>query len=106
MTGFRDHRRLRDTARADARMRTAEKLRKQAESDAYVKQVHRRWKLGDVYAPHDLSAEEQSKHKRRPKVDMDILDAVGVNPIDEYRVCFALRFEQFGRGGRGRDDRE
>lgn len=50
----------------------------------------RRWNVGDVYAPHDLSGAEQSKWKRlkqkaRPR--WDVLDQLNINPMDHYKVC-------------------
>ncbi len=52
------------------------------------RQIHRRWKAGDVYAPHDLSSEEQQKwQKRRPR-ESDAFDQLGINPLHEYKVCF------------------
>ena len=56
-------------------------------------QVTRRWKLGDVYAPHDLSGAEMAKWKkvrRRGKQKVDVVDQLGINPIDHYKVCMAL----------------
>lgn len=61
----------------------------------------RRWNVGDVYAPHDLSGAEQSKWKRlkqkaRPR--WDVLDQLNIKPMDHYKVCFgSVR----GRKGRG-----
>lgn len=50
----------------------------------------RRWNVGDVYAPHDLSGAEQSKWKRlkqkaRPR--WDVLDQLNIKPMDHYKVC-------------------
>ncbi|CAD6444689.1 71b3d30e-2c26-4003-8ed3-518dc3459f90 [Sclerotinia trifoliorum] len=46
-----------------------------------TKQIHRRWKAGDVYAPHDLSGIEMSKWKKRGKVTRDVFDVVAFDPI-------------------------
>ncbi|KJX95008.1 mitochondrial 37S ribosomal protein RSM18 [Zymoseptoria brevis] len=51
-------------------------------------QIPRRWKAGDVYAPHDLSGVEMSKWKklrRKPRPKYDVLDQLGVNPLDHYK---------------------
>lgn len=53
-------------------------------------QLPRRWKVGNVYAPHDLSGVEMSKWKRsrrKPKSKRDALDDLGLNPLKEYKVC-------------------
>jgi small subunit ribosomal protein S18 len=52
------------------------------------KQITRRWKAGDVYAPHDLSSVEMAKWKKRDKPSRDAFDILDLNPIDHYRVCF------------------
>lgn len=49
----------------------------------------RRWNVGDVYAPHDLSGVEQSKWKRlkqSPRPRWDVLDQLNLNPMDHYKV--------------------
>nr|POE47957.1 30s ribosomal protein s18 [Quercus suber] len=56
-------------------------------------QQSRRWRLGDVYAPHDLSGVEMSKWKklqrRAPassgKIKTDVLDQMGIDPRKEYK---------------------
>lgn len=55
------------------------------------RQLTRRWKAGDVYAPHDLSGIEMGKWKQvspkgRPK--KDVLDMLKINPLDHYKVLF------------------
>ena len=53
------------------------------------KQVFRRWKAGDVYAPHDLTGVEQAKWKklrRKGRARMDVLDQLNINPIQHYKV--------------------
>lgn len=51
------------------------------------KLLTRRWKPGDVYAPHDLSSSEMRKWKLFGKPTMDAFDALAINPLDEYKVC-------------------
>lgn len=50
----------------------------------------RKFKVGDVYAPHDLTGVEMSKWKKlrrkgRPK--RDVIDQLGINPKEHYKVC-------------------
>ncbi|KAL2358565.1 ribosomal protein S18, partial [Cryomyces antarcticus] len=56
------------------------------------KQMTRRWKGGDVYAPHDLSGMEMRKWRQQKKVvrrggkgGMDVFDSLAINPINEYK---------------------
>ena len=63
-----------------------------------ARQQTRRWKVGDVYAPHDLSSVEMQKWKRRIRPgDLlglkgkrrewgDTFDALAIDPIREYKV--------------------
>lgn len=47
----------------------------------------RRWKIGDVYAPHDLSARAIAKYKKKKsRPGADVFDLLGINPLDEYKV--------------------
>jgi len=60
----------------------------------------RRWNVGDVYAPHDLSGVEQSKWKRlkqSPQPKWDVLDQLNLNPMDHYKVSLAESEERRGR---------
>lgn len=53
------------------------------------RQMPRRWKVGDVYAPHDLTGVEASKWKkyqRKGASNIDMLDQLGINPLMEFRV--------------------
>lgn len=61
------------------------------------KQQTRKWKEGDVYAPHDLSPVEMEKWRRRRKGERDVFDMLGMNPIDEYKVCCTAVKERFPR---------
>lgn len=51
-----------------------------------TKQIARRWKTGDVYAPHDLSEVEMKKWKKRGKPAVDVFDVLELDPLVEYRV--------------------
>ena len=48
----------------------------------------RRWQAGDVYAPHDLSPAEMGKWRRLRSRQRDLVDMLGLNPLDMYRVSF------------------
>ncbi|KAI6791582.1 hypothetical protein KC332_g14689 [Hortaea werneckii] len=51
----------------------------------------RRWRVGDVYAPHDLTGVEMAKWKKlrrkpRPRSgDVDVMDQLNMNPLDHYK---------------------
>jgi small subunit ribosomal protein S18 len=55
-----------------------------------TKQITRRWKAGDVYAPHDLSGVEMLKWKKRHQPERDVFDVLDFNPEQHYRVCSSL----------------
>ncbi|KAI9788906.1 MAG: hypothetical protein M1816_006471 [Peltula sp. TS41687] len=61
--------------------------------------MQRRWEQGDVYAPHDLSAAEARKWKVRRGPSRDVFDALGVNPLMEYKN-FAMMSEFMTEAGR------
>ena len=69
---------------------------RQARNDARAdleRQAIRRWKVGDVYAPHDLTGLEMAKWKklrRKGKLKWDVVDLLGINPIDHYKVSDIL----------------
>ena len=52
-------------------------------------QMQRRWKVGEVYAPHDLSGVEGNKWKqlrKKTKQPVDVIDLLGINPLHFYKV--------------------
>lgn len=54
-----------------------------------ARQVSRKWKAGDVYAPHDLSGAEMAKWKkmrRKPRPKVDVLDQLALKPLEHYKV--------------------
>jgi small subunit ribosomal protein S18 len=78
---------------------TADELQRYAKAADLSKQITRRWKAGDIYAPHDLSGVEMAKWKRRGQPIHDVFDVLDINPMDHYRVCipfFPVRFLQVG----------
>lgn len=66
----------------------ARDLRISQMTDNYMRQMPRRWKVGDVYAPKDLSPLEMKKWKSRQSKKQDIVDLLGFNPIDNYKACW------------------
>ncbi|KAB5554898.1 ribosomal protein S18 [Coniochaeta sp. 2T2.1] len=63
----------------------SEGLRARTTSDNYARQLPRHWKTGDVYAPHDLSPAEMRKWKKGTPPKRDVMDLLGVNPLDLYK---------------------
>ena len=49
---------------------------------------YRKWKQGDVYAPHDLSPVELKKWRSRSKPTTDVFDVLAINPLNEYKVRY------------------
>ncbi|RYP72878.1 hypothetical protein DL771_003916 [Monosporascus sp. 5C6A] len=62
-----------------------EELRTRLTNDDYARQMTRRWRPGDVYAPHDLSPSEMGKWRRSTARRRDLVDLLGLNPLDMYR---------------------
>ncbi|KAH6891420.1 ribosomal protein S18 [Thelonectria olida] len=62
-----------------------ESLKNQQVSNDYLRQMPRRWMPGDVYSPHDLSPIEMQKWRKRSLRDVDVVDALGFNPLDMYK---------------------
>lgn len=79
----------------DARRASLNDLTKQNRARDLERQMPRlpNWQVGDVYAPHDLSAVEAAKWRKRKSSDRDVFDVLGINPLGEYKVCVCgLRF--------------
>ncbi|KAK4645485.1 hypothetical protein QC761_201850 [Podospora bellae-mahoneyi] len=60
-------------------------VKHQHRADMYLRKHPRRWREGDVYAPHDLSPAEAKKWKVVKSPKRDVIDMLGVNPLDNYR---------------------
>ncbi|KAF4457150.1 ribosomal S18, partial [Fusarium albosuccineum] len=60
-------------------------LRNQKMSNDYLRQMPRRWEAGDVYSPHDLSPIEMQKWRKRSVRNNDVVDALGISPLDMYK---------------------
>ena len=71
----------------DRKEQSAKRLADQETSDSYMRMMPRRWKAGDVYAPKDLGPKEARKWKRSRQPKKDVLDMLGINPLDSYQVC-------------------
>lgn len=80
--------RAKERAEADLQAQQANQdLRREEQlSKAYLREMPRFWKVGDVYSPHDLSPVEMQKWRRRAERRGDIIDALGINPLDMYKV--------------------
>ncbi|KAH8162005.1 hypothetical protein CIB48_g6231 [Xylaria polymorpha] len=53
--------------------------------DDYMRQLTRRWRAGDVYSPHDMSPSEMAKWRRNTARKEDLVDLLGLRPLDMYR---------------------
>ncbi|CAK7268667.1 hypothetical protein SEPCBS119000_003178 [Sporothrix epigloea] len=78
-------RRQSNERRNEVKRSTLERMMERKVSDDYARHLPRRWNQGDVYAPHDLSPLEALKWKRAAQPKEDIVDMLGINPLDEYR---------------------
>lgn len=61
-------------------------LKNQKMSNDFLRQMPRRWEAGDVYSPHDLSPVEMQKWRKRSVKNNDVIDALGISPLDMYKV--------------------
>lgn len=57
-------------------------------SENYQRQMPRRWREGELYAPHDLSEVEAAKWRKMTSVQRDLVDLLGLRPLDMYSVGF------------------
>jgi small subunit ribosomal protein S18 len=65
-------------------MERLENQRNEKLSRDYLKQMPRHWAAGDVYAPHDMSPIEMRKWRRFTKRNADVIDTLGIRPLDMY----------------------
>ncbi|QIW95964.1 hypothetical protein AMS68_001482 [Peltaster fructicola] len=78
---------------AKAKEREAERLealRQPFTRSELERQASRRWQVGEVYAPHDLTGVEMAKWKKLTpprRSGADAFDQLGINPLREYKVC-------------------
>ncbi|OCK83710.1 ribosomal protein S18 [Lepidopterella palustris CBS 459.81] len=83
-----------------ARAVSAAQLEQSMKRGQFEQQMWRKWKSGDVYAPHDLTGSEQAKWKRtKTTPKMDAFDVLKLNPINEYKN-FSIMSEYMTEMGR------
>ncbi|MCJ1355640.1 MAG: hypothetical protein MMC33_005632 [Icmadophila ericetorum] len=58
----------------------------------------RKWKPGDVYAPHDLSAAEMKRWMYKRPGTTDAFDVLGIDPLKEYKNYMLLSEYQTSMG--------
>ncbi|PHH84002.1 hypothetical protein CDD83_2655 [Cordyceps sp. RAO-2017] len=51
----------------------------------YLRQMPRRFAPGEVYSPHDLGPVEMQKWRRKSRRKGDVVDALGIRPLDMYK---------------------
>lgn len=76
-------------AAVDKRAQELANLERTYTREDLERQIQRQWRVGDVYAPHDLSGIEMAKWKkvrRKPRPKFDALDVLGINPLHYYKV--------------------
>lgn len=52
-----------------------------------MKQMPRKWKTGDVYAPYDMNPHQLARWKKKTAPKRDVTDLLSLNPLDMYKVC-------------------
>jgi len=67
-------------------MTTAKQMQDHKLKDDLTRQIKRRWKAGDVYAPHDLSGVEVQKWSKNEQPSRDIFDMLNFDPLSNYWV--------------------
>ncbi|KAI1363081.1 ribosomal protein S18 [Xylaria arbuscula] len=67
------------------RQRISEELGKRNVNADYMRQLPRRWRAGDVYSPHDMSPSEVAKWRKTTARRQDLVDLLGLRPLDMYR---------------------
>lgn len=65
---------------------TVQELDNAKKASDLSRHIARRWKAGDVYAPHDLSAAEAAKWKKRAAPKHDVFDLLDFKPLENYKV--------------------
>ncbi|KAI1167736.1 ribosomal protein S18 [Nemania serpens] len=70
---------------APGRQRVEDMIRDSKTHDDYMRQLQRRWRAGEVYSPHDMSPSEMSKWRKNTARKQDLVDLLGLRPLDMYR---------------------
>ncbi|TLD23937.1 hypothetical protein PspLS_06849 [Pyricularia sp. CBS 133598] len=65
--------------------KTQTQIRKNQVASNYLRQSPRRWNQGELYSPHDLSPEELARFRKPTRPKFDVIDVLGINPLDEYQ---------------------
>lgn len=55
-------------------------------SQQYMAHMPRRWEEGDVFSPRDLGSAEARKWRKKAQKTADVIDLLGINPVDHYSV--------------------
>jgi hypothetical protein len=76
--------------RSPNRQKFIEDQKTQGESRILEKYQTRDWRAGDIYTPHDLSAAEMKKWRKRHSPATDAFDSLNMNPLDLYKVCASM----------------
>jgi small subunit ribosomal protein S18 len=63
-----------------------DQLKAQRQTEGYLRMMPRPWSQGNVYAPRDLSPAEMRKWRTIRPSREDVVDILGINPLDLYRV--------------------
>lgn len=69
-----------------------EMTRISAKRQELARYMPRKWVNGEVYSPHDLSPSEMNKWRSARRPAKDIIDLLGINPLDHYKVSLLLGF--------------
>ncbi|KAH8171358.1 ribosomal protein s18 domain-containing protein [Sarocladium implicatum] len=70
---------------------SAERVKENKIAKDLLKQLPRKWKAGEIYAPHDLSPNEMQKWKKRSPAQGDLVDALNLSPTDMYKNFSIIR---------------
>jgi small subunit ribosomal protein S18 len=73
-------------SKVESRRLVEQELTDMQSQDDHMRQMTRKWNFGDVYSPHDLSPAEMDKWKKSLARKQDLVDILGVRPLDMYRV--------------------
>ncbi|KAH7025984.1 uncharacterized protein B0I36DRAFT_293697 [Microdochium trichocladiopsis] len=79
------HASSRRRTREESRQDLEEKLKLNNQREDYLRQLSRKWATGDIYSPHDLSPSEMSKFRQTSSRKQDLVDVLGLRPLDMYR---------------------
>ena len=58
----------------------------QSDKQQFAALNKRGWQVGDVYSPRDLGAHQMRRAMKGNKKNRDVIDELGVDPLDMYKV--------------------